>query len=103
AFLLDEHRSALHLDSILPSLRNRRLSVLRNAALSLIYWNRSARQANVDSLIKMGDYYLSGLGTSADVNKAATCYHTAAEGHHSAQAYWNLGWMHENGIAVEQD
>src|SRR5205814_390034 len=29
--------------------------------------------------------------------------HTAAEGHHSAQAYWNLGWMHENGIAVEQD
>lgn len=51
----------------------------------------------------MGDYYLSGTGIEADPEKASICYHTAAEAHYSAQAYWNLGWMHENGVAVEQD
>lgn len=103
AYLLDEQRSVLSLDSILPWTKKRRSPLLRNAALALIYWTRSARQANVDSLVKMGDYYLNGIGTQVDAEKASTCYHTAAEGHHSAQAYWNLGWMHENGVAVEQD
>ncbi|KAL1962530.1 hypothetical protein VTN77DRAFT_9405 [Rasamsonia byssochlamydoides] len=103
AYLLDEQRSVLSLDSILPWTTKRRSPLLRNPELALIYWTRSARQANIDSLVKMGDYYLSGIGTQADPEKASTCYHTAAEGHHSAQAYWNLGWMHENGVAVEQD
>lgn len=103
AFLLDEQRSVLSLSSILHGAQKYRPSLLRNAALALIYWTRSARQSNVDSLVKMGDYYLAGIGTKPDPEKAATCYHTAAEAHHSAQAYWNLGWMHENGIAVEQD
>ncbi|KAL1952933.1 hypothetical protein VTO42DRAFT_3936 [Malbranchea cinnamomea] len=104
AFLLDEQRSVLSLDPILPwSSKRRRPSILKNAALALIYWTRSARQANADSLVKMGDYYLQGYGTSVDIQKASSCYHTAAEGHHSAQAFWNLGWMYENGIAVEQD
>jgi SEL1 protein len=102
AYLLDEHRSMISLDSVLP-LSKRRPSLLQNAALALIYWTRSARQSNIDSLVKMGDYYLSGIGTPADPDKASTCYHTAAEAHHSAQAYWNLGWMHENGVAVDQD
>lgn len=31
------------------------------------------------------------------------CYQTAAEFQQSAQALWNLGWMHENGIGVDQD
>ncbi|KAF7117081.1 hypothetical protein CNMCM5793_005765 [Aspergillus hiratsukae] len=103
AFLLDEQRSVLSLDSILPGLKKPRPSLLRNAALALIYWTRSAKQANIDSLIKMGDYYLIGTGIGADPEKASTCYHTAAEAHYSAQAYWNLGWMHENGVAVDQD
>ncbi|KAL4895713.1 ubiquitin-protein ligase Sel1/Ubx2 [Aspergillus ambiguus] len=103
AFLLDEQRSLVSLDSILPGLRKPRSPLLRNAALALIYWTRSAKQANIDSLIKMGDYYLSGSGIAADAEKASTCYHTAAEAHYSAQAYWNLGWMHENGVAVQQD
>ncbi|EAW07364.1 ubiquitin ligase complex subunit HRD3 [Aspergillus clavatus NRRL 1] len=103
AFLLDEQRSLLSLDTILPGAKKTRPSLLRNAALALIYWTRSAKQANTDSLIKMGDYYLSGIGITADADKASTCYHTAAEAHYSAQAYWNLGWMHENGVAVEQD
>lgn len=103
AFLLDEQRSLVSFDAILPGLKKSRSPLLRNAALALIYWTRSAKQANIDSLIKMGDYYLSGSGITADAEKASTCYHTAAEAHYSAQAYWNLGWMHENGVAVDQD
>lgn len=104
AYLLDEQHSLLPIESIFPD--NKKLrpsSLLRNAALALIYWTRSAKQANIDSLVKMGDYYLAGTGIGSDAEKASTCYHTAAEAHHSAQAYWNLGWMHENGVAVAQD
>ncbi|KMP07440.1 ERAD-associated protein [Coccidioides immitis] len=103
AWLLDERRSVLSLDPILPWSTDRRPSILRNAALALIYWTRSAKQANIDSLVKMGDYYFYGNGAPQDFRKASSCYHSAAEGHHSAQAFWNLGWMHEHGIAVEQD
>lgn len=103
AYLLDEQRSVLSLNSILPWVPKTRSSLLRNAALALVYWTRSAKQANIDSLVKMGDYYLAGYGTAADADKASTCYHNAAEAHRSAQAYWNLGWMHENGVALAQD
>jgi SEL1 protein len=103
AYLLDEQQSLLSLSSILPWVEQTRSSLLRNAALALIYWTRSSKQANIDSLIKMGDYYLSGTGTVVDAEKASACYHNAAEAHHSAQGYWNLGWMHENGVAVDQD
>lgn len=82
------------------------------ANLALTYWTRSAKQANIDSLVKMGDYYLSGLGlglssalspTSDAIanpapDKAAACYTAAAETLQSGQALWNLGWMHENGV-----
>lgn len=103
AYVLDERRSLFSLNALLPWAQKTRSTLLRNAALALIYWTRSAKQANTDSLVKMGDYYLHGTGTALDVDKASTCYHNAAETHHSAQAYWNLGWMHENGIAVQQD
>jgi SEL1 protein len=103
AFILDEQRSLFPLEKFFPAMRKPRSSLLRNAALALIHWTRSAKQANIDSLLKMGDYYLSGIGSALDTEKASTCYHTAAEAHYSAQAYWNLGWMHENGVAVEQD
>ncbi|KAJ5361772.1 Tetratricopeptide-like helical [Penicillium brevicompactum] len=103
AYLLDEHRSVLSLSSVLPWAEKPRPSMLRNAALALIYWTRSSKQANIDSLLKMGDYYLSGVGSTLDPEKASTCYHNAAEAHHSAQGYWNLGWMHANGVAVDQD
>ena len=106
AYLLDEQKSRLPLPSLLPG---RRLlppppaSRLRDPRLALIYWTRSAKQSNVDSMVKMGDYYLAGLGTDADHEKAATCYQSAAEFQQSAQALWDLGWMHENGLGVEQD
>lgn len=103
AYVLDERRSLFSLNALLPWAQKTRTTLLRNAALALIYWTRSAKQGNIDSLVKMGDYYLHGTGAALDVDKASTCYHNAAEVHHSAQAYWNLGWMHENGIAVQQD
>ena len=103
AYLMDDQRSLLSLDRILPGTGKKRSALLRNAALALIYWTRSSKQTNTDSLIKMGDYYLAGVGAAADAEKASVCYHTAAEAFRSPQAYWNLGWMHENGISVEKD
>lgn len=102
AYLLDEHQSIISLDSVIPW-RKKRSVLLRNAILALVYWTRSAKQANIDSMVKMGDYYLGGYGVESDSEKAATCYQTAAETHQSAQALWNLGWIHENGLGVEQD
>lgn len=102
AYMLDEYHSILSLDSLMPWKKHRN-SLLRNTILALIYWTRSAKQSNIDSMVKMGDYYLSGHGIEADMEKAATCYQTAAETHQSAQALWNLGWIHENGLGVEQD
>ncbi|KAL8706085.1 MAG: hypothetical protein Q9201_000850 [Fulgogasparrea decipioides] len=101
AYILDGHRSVLSLDALLPWKKHR--DSLRNAVLALIYWTRSAKQSNIDSMVKMGDYYFGGYGIEADMEKAATCYQTAAETHQSAQALWNLGWIHENGVGVEQD
>ena len=102
AYLLDDYKSILSLDSLIPW-KKKKSSLLRNAALALVYWTRSAKQQNIDSMVKMGDYYLGGYGVGADMEKAATCYQTAAETHQSAQALWNLGWIHENGLGVEQD
>ena len=71
--------------------------------MALIYWTRSARQANIDSLVKMGDWYLYGYGLpQPDPAKAAACYQAAVESL-SAMGMWNLGWCHENGVGVEQD
>ncbi|THZ81345.1 HCP-like protein [Aureobasidium pullulans] len=101
-YLLDHTRPRFSLPSIFPFLR-RRVDAASDAALALIYWTRSAKQSNTDSLVKMGDYYLDGVGTASSPDNAAICYQAAAEGMASAQAMWNLGWMHENGIGIEQD
>ena len=102
AYILDEQKSIFSLDALLPW-KAKASSIVRNALLSLVYWTRSARQSNIDSMVKMGDYYLKGYGVEVDLEKAATCYQSAAEMQQSAQAAWNLGWMHENGIGVERD
>ncbi|KAK6522659.1 ERAD-associated protein [Arthrobotrys megalospora] len=98
AYLLDELKSRFPLDWW----RVRRNDALEQE-LALMYWTRSAKQQNIDSYVKMGDYYLAGVGTEIDTEKAAACYNAASEFQQSAQALWNLGWMHENGIGVEQD
>ncbi|KAI0109217.1 hypothetical protein GGR51DRAFT_513085 [Nemania sp. FL0031] len=102
AFLLDPTHSVFSL----PNWLKRQASkprLLQNSALALIYWTRSAIQSNIDSLVKMGDYYLSGIGTEIALDKAAQCYTGASEYFQSAQALYNLGWMHENGVGLTQD
>lgn len=103
AYILDQARPhSLFSRSIIP-FSSRKASIPANDELALIYWTRSAKQMNIDSAVKMGDYYLEGFGTSLDKEKAAACYQAAAETMQCAQAMWNLGWMHENGIGLEQD
>lgn len=102
AYMLDEQKSIVSLNTLLPG-KKKVSSLLNNAALALIYWTRSAKQSNIDSTVKMGDYYIGGYGIDTDAEKAAACYYSATESPQSAQALWNLGWMHENGIGVEQD
>ncbi|KAF2259543.1 HCP-like protein [Lojkania enalia] len=102
AYLLDQAKPRFTLSSIIPFIR-KKASLAGDAMMALIYWTRSAEQKNVDSMVKLGDYYLGGLGTSSNEEKAAACYQAAAETLQSAQAMWNLGWMHENGIGIEQD
>ncbi|KAH9863631.1 hypothetical protein J1614_009563 [Plenodomus biglobosus] len=102
AYLLDQVKPKFTLASLVPFVKQK-ASLASDAFLALIYWTRSAEQKNVDSMVKMGDYYLHGLGTPPDQEKAAACYQAAAETMQSAQALWNLGWMHENGIGIDQD
>ncbi|KAH7086163.1 hypothetical protein FB567DRAFT_471545 [Paraphoma chrysanthemicola] len=102
AYLLDQVKPRFTVSSLIPFVKQK-ASLAGDAALALIYWTRSAEQKNVDSMVKMGDYYLQGLGTSQNEEKAAQCYQAAADSMLSAQAMWNLGWMHENGIGIDQD
>lgn len=100
AYMLDPRQSML---STLVKTGESKPSVLNNPALALVYWTRSSRQGNIDSLVKMGDYYLDGVGAERDADKAVKCYTGASEYHQSAQALFNLGWMHENGVGLNQD
>lgn len=100
AFLLDTRQSML---SNVLGIGEPKSTVLNNPSLALIYYTRSSRQGNIDSLVKMGDYYLDGIGTERDIDKAVKCYTGAAEYQQSAQALFNLGWMHENGVGLDQD
>lgn len=76
--------------------------------LGLIYWTRSAAQGNVDAMVRMGDYYFDGRGqaTSAgdadapSYEKAMACYAAAADRQVSALAYWNMGYLYEEGLGV---
>ena len=77
------------------------------ARLALTQWTRSAAQRNIDSLVKVGDYYYHGLGVpdepeSVRWEKAVKYYQSAADTQLSALAMWNLGWMYENGVGVPQ-
>ncbi|KAK1837179.1 protein sel-1 1 [Podospora conica] len=102
AHLLDPEQSRLPIPEWLYP-KAQKPPTLQNPSLALIYWTRSARQGNIDSYVKMGDYFLNGIGATADVDKAVQCYTQASEYHQSAQALYNLGWMHENGLGLNQD
>ncbi|KAM0335305.1 hypothetical protein ACHAQA_000350 [Verticillium albo-atrum] len=101
AFMLDPTQARLSLSSLIQP--QPRPALLDNPRLALMYWTRSSRQSNVDSQVKMGDYYYYGVGTELDISKAVQCYTGASDYSQSAQALWNLGWMHEHGIGLTQD
>jgi len=83
--------------------------ILENVALNwsdakaLQMWKRSAHQGYINSRIKLGDYHYYGRGTPVDYEAAASHYKTAGDQHNSAQAYFNLGYMHEQGLGFERD
>jgi SEL1 protein len=102
AYMLDSVQNRISLSSLIGKPREKS-KLLQNPTLALVYWTRSSRQSNVDALVKMGDYYYHGIGTEADISKAVQCYTGASDYSQSAQALFNLGWMHENGIGLVQD
>ncbi|KAL1408819.1 ERAD-associated protein [Vanrija albida] len=76
------------------------------AAITL--WARSAAQGNADAMIKAGDYYYHGLVSNETQEpkpdfQRALVYYQAASDKYSAMAYWNLGYMYENGLGVARD
>ena len=50
----------------------------------------------------MGDYHYYGYGTEIDYETAASHYRMATEQQHNAQAMFNLGYMHEQGLGLKQ-
>ncbi|KAK4472806.1 hypothetical protein MN116_004023 [Schistosoma mekongi] len=66
-------------------------------------WQRSATQGSTSSRVKLGDYYYYGLGTDVNYQKAIQHYRTASDQHHNAQAMFNLGYMHEQGLGLKRD
>lgn len=105
AYMLDKHRPRMASAEWLGWLGRPEQAggLLDNTELALIHWTRSSRQSHTDSLVKMGDYYFYGIGTEQDVGKAVQCYAGASDYSQSAQALFNLGWMHENGVGLKQD
>ncbi|KAL7073585.1 hypothetical protein ACQ4LE_007506 [Meloidogyne hapla] len=70
---------------------------------AFINWQRAANQDYPVARVKLGDYKYYGLGSDSDLQEAAEHYKIAAQTHQSAQAMFNLGYMHENGIGVNKD
>ncbi|GAA6007079.1 hypothetical protein JCM11491_001501 [Sporobolomyces phaffii] len=107
AWILDRDKSRIRV----PWLDSPRRGSNETDRIALTYWTRSAAQDNVDALVKLGDYYFDGIGTTAggggeggpQYDKAAALYQSAATSRLSAIAMWNLGWMHETGTGVAQD
>lgn len=102
AFMLDSVQSQLPISQWFRKAKGES-RLLENPGLALVYWTRSSRQSNVDALVKMGDYYFYGIGAESNIAKAVQCYTGASDYSQSAQALFNLGWMHENGIGLVQD
>ncbi|XP_044292156.1 protein sel-1 homolog 1 [Varanus komodoensis] len=70
---------------------------------ALLHWNRAASQGYTVARLKLGDYHFYGFGTEVDYETAFIHYRLATEQQHSAQAMFNLGYMHEKGLGIKQD
>ena len=64
---------------------------------------RAAAQGSVEAKVRLGDLFYSGReGVPANLGKAAAFY-TVANLANSAEAMFNLGYMHEHGYGVSLD
>ncbi|TKS76007.1 Protein sel-1 -like protein 1 [Collichthys lucidus] len=70
---------------------------------ALLHWTRAAAQGYTVARIKLGDYHFYGYGTDVDYETAVIHYRLASEQQHSAQAMFNLGYMHEKGLGIKQN
>lgn len=70
---------------------------------ALQYWGRAAMQGYSPAQVKLGDYHYYGFGTPVDYETAAGHYRTASDHQLNAQAMFNLGYMHEQGLGMERD
>ncbi|XP_042637662.1 protein sel-1 homolog 2 [Orycteropus afer afer] len=88
---------------ILESKKAKILDKEKMYPMALLLWNRAAIQGNAFARVKIGDYHYYGYGTKKDYQTAATHYSIAADKYHSAQAMFNLAYMYEHGLGIEQD
>jgi hypothetical protein len=72
------------------------------AARALTLWQRAAAQGNTAAKLKLGDYHYDGRGVAAPNRALAAQYYQLADSDRSAQAAFNLGFMYEDGIGVQQ-
>lgn len=70
---------------------------------ALMYWSRAAAQGYAVARVKLGDYHYYGFGTRVDYDSAAHQYRLASENQQNAQALFNLGYMHEQGLGLAKD
>ncbi|PNH12313.1 Protein sel-1 1 [Tetrabaena socialis] len=70
--------------------------------LSFSLYKQSAAQSNTHSLLCMGDAFFYGRGVAQDWVRSAALYYEAYQ-ERSAEAMFNLGFMHEFGVGVPQD
>ncbi|KAG2433559.1 hypothetical protein HYH02_012676 [Chlamydomonas schloesseri] len=70
--------------------------------LAFSLYKQSAAQSNIHSLLCMGDAYFYGRGVGQDWVRSAALYYEAYQDR-SAEAMFNLGFMHEFGVGVPQD
>lgn len=67
-----------------------------------VYHSNGFFLGNTQARVKVGDYHYYGYGTEVDYEMAALHYRLASEQQHSAQAMFNLGYMHERGLGMRQ-
>ncbi len=72
------------------------------AAVKFGLHRRSAEQGNMASLLLMGDSFFYGDGVSQDWARASAIYYEAYQ-ERSAEAMFDLGFMHEFGAGVPKD
>ena len=68
----------------------------------MIFKNYDTSLGYTVARVKIGDYHYYGYGTEIDYETAAIHYRMASEQQHNAQAMFNLGYMHEQGLGMKR-